>query len=102
MLLESLIPQLPNSLPEILIYVAAVLGAVLLTYAVFLESERRRDLVRVIGAGGLFVYALYSNNAIFMIAMGGVFLASLVEFIEILAGLHKHSPEDLECYKNLK
>ena len=102
MLLESIIPQLPINTVETIIYTVAALGAVLLAYAVFLESEKRQDLVRVVGAGGLFVYALYINNAMFMIAMGGIFIASLVEFIEILAGLHKHGKEDLKKYKKMK
>ena len=95
MLLDSLIPTLPTTTAEILVYIVAALGAVLLTYAIFVEAEHRRDLIRIIGAGGLLVYALFINNLIFMIAMGGVFLASLVEFIEIYLGLHVHSQEDL-------
>lgn len=102
MLLDKLFPYLPLTMPEILIYVVAGLGAVLLTYAVFLEVERRQDLAMLIGATCLFVYALYIGNIIFMIAMAGLGLASAIEFVEILTGLHKHSPEDLKKYKNLK
>lgn len=102
MLLQSLIPMLPASLPELLVYIAAGLGAILLTYGVFLEQERRQDLVKFIGAACLFVYALFIGNKIFMIALVGIGLASLVEFIEIYAGLHKHNQEDLKRYKYLK
>lgn len=99
MLLDSLLPQLPATLAETIIYVVAALGAILLTYAVFVEAEHRSDLMRVIGAGSIFVYALYINNLLIMLAMGGVALASLVEFIEIYLGLHYHSKADLVEYK---
>lgn len=102
MLLQSLIPTLPNSLSELLIYVVAYLGVILLVYGLFLEVERRQDLVFALGSAALFVYALYISNGIFMIAMGGLFVASVIEFIEILVGLHKHSPEDLKRYKKLR
>lgn len=102
MLLQNLFPILPLSLSEMMIFVVAGLGAILLAYAVFLEIERRQDLVMFIGAACLFVYALFVGNKIFMIATAGLGLASLVEFLEIYFGLHKHSPEDLKKYKNLK
>lgn len=102
MLLQSLFPNLPVMTSEILVSVVAGLGAILLAYAVFLEIERRQDLVMFIGSACLFVYALFIGNKIFMIATAGLGLASLVEFLEILIGLHKHSPEDLKKYKNLK
>lgn len=99
MLLESLLPALPSSLTETIIYIVAGLGAVLLTYAVFVETEHRSDLIRIIGAAGVFVYAAYIGNLFFMIAMGGLALASLVEFVEIYLGLHHHSPHDLAEFK---
>ncbi len=102
MLLQNMFPLLPLSLSETLVSVVAGLGALLLAYAVFLEQERRQDLVMFIGAACLFVYALFIGNKIFMIATAGLGLASLVEFLEIYFGLHKHSPEDLKKYKNLK
>lgn len=102
MLLQSLIPTLPATNIELTIYVVAYLGAIMLVYGLFLELERRQDLVFALGSAGLFVYALYINNIIFMIAMGGLFLASIVEFVEIMFGLHKHSPEDLKKYKKLR
>ena len=78
------------SLPlfDIVINVLAGLGAILVTYAVFLEHETRQDIVLAIGSFCLLVYALWIGNAIFTLAMGGVFLASMVEFVEILVGIH--------------
>ncbi len=101
MLLESLIPHLPTSLAETWIFVGAGLCIILLVYAVFIEKENRQDLVRLIGTGGLLVYAVYIDNLIFTIAMGAIAVASLVEFVEISMGLHKHSPEDLARYKKM-
>lgn len=89
MFLESIIPQLPTTMLQTIIYVVAGLGAILLIYGVFLEIERRQDAVFLIGAGCLLVYALSVGNLIFTIAMAGFFLAALVEFIEILLGIHK-------------
>ncbi len=102
MLLESLIPILPVNLSELWIFLVACLGAIMITYAIFLEIERRQDLVFAVGAYCLFIYALYINNAIFTIAMLGLFISSCIEFIEIYVGLHKHSPEDLNRYKNMR
>jgi len=102
MLLQNLLPNLPMTISEIVVSVVAGLGAILLAYAVFLEIERRQDLVMFIGSACLFVYALFIGNKIFMVATAGIGIASLVEFLEIYFGLHKHSPEDLKKYKNLK
>lgn len=102
MLLQSLLPIIPVGTTETLIFVVGLLGALLLPYAVFLEKERRQDLVVVVGAACLFVYALYHRHIIFSIAMGGLFLAATVEFAEIYLGLHKHSPEDLKKYKAMR
>lgn len=103
MLLEKILVYLPvSSLPETLVYVVAGVGIILLTYGIFLEVERRQDLVMLLGAGCLIVYALFIRNLIFTLAMSGVALGSLIEFIEIYLGLHKHSPADLERYKKLR
>jgi len=99
MLLESLIPHLPTSTAEIWIFVGAGLSIILLVYSIFVEKEFRQDLIRLVGTGGLLVYAVYIDNLIFIIAMGAMAVASLIEFIEIITGLHKHSPEDLQRYK---
>lgn len=99
MFLESLIPQNLTDPVENTVYIVATLGIVLLTYSIFVEAEHRRDLLRIVGAGGLAVYAMYIGNLIFLLTMGGIFVASLIEFIEIYLGLHHHNREDLEQYK---
>ena len=101
MLLESLLPTLPTTIPEILIYIVATLGAILLPYSVFVEAENRSDLIRTIGAVCLLVYSIYIRHTIFAIAMGGLAIASIIEFIEIYLGIHQHSPEDLKKFKRL-
>lgn len=101
MLLESLLPNIPTTPINIIVIIVAILGAILLSYGVFLEQERRQDLVKLVGATCLCVYAIYIENAIFIIAMGGLALASAVEFTEIFLGLHKHNKEDLKKYKKL-
>ena len=73
---------------DIVLNVLAGLGAILVTYAVFLEHETRQDIVLAIGSFCLLVYALWIGNAIFSLAMGGLFIASMVEFVEILIGFH--------------
>ncbi len=103
MLLETWFPYIPtSSVPETLVYVVGALGAVLLIYAIFLDVETRQDLVMLIGATALLVYALFLRNLIFSVAMAGVALASIFEFVEIYTGLHKHSPKDFERVKKLK
>lgn len=82
---------------QTIIYVVAGLGAILMIYGVFLETERRQDAVFLIGAGCLLVYALSIGNLIFTIAMAGFFLAALTEFIEILLGIHKCASCDTTC-----
>ncbi len=102
MFLESWIPTLSTSLTETIVYVVALLGALLLAYGVFLETERRQDLVFFLGASCLLIYALYISNIIFVIAMGTFALNALIEFIEIVVGLHKHNPEELKRIKKMK
>ncbi|HBU07311.1 MAG TPA: hypothetical protein DEB09_04480 [Candidatus Magasanikbacteria bacterium] len=79
-----------------MIYVVAFLGIILIGYGVFLETEKRQDLVFLIGAGSLLVYAIFIGNLIFTIAMAVFFLASLTEFLEILLGIHKHNDHCLK------
>lgn len=98
---DSYIPTMPTTIGETFLILGAFLGIVLLVYAVFIEQEHRQDIVRMLGAGGLLAYAIYIENIIFIIGMSAVALASLIEFIEILAGLHKHGKEDLKRYKNM-
>lgn len=75
---------------------SGILGAVFLIYSQFVEAENRRDIIRILGAGGLFVYSFFINNIIFMIASAGIGLAAFIELIEIMIGVHKHLPEDLK------
>lgn len=86
---SNLVPWGSLSLIETTVYIVAALGAILLTYAVFLKREKRQDVILLLGAGCLIVYALYINNFIFLIAMGGLAFSSLIEWLEILFGLHK-------------
>ncbi|PIY92131.1 MAG: hypothetical protein CO030_01975 [Candidatus Magasanikbacteria bacterium CG_4_9_14_0_2_um_filter_42_11] len=99
MLLETFMPYLPSSVAETWIFVGAGISILFLVYAVFIEKEHRQDLIRLIGTGGLLIYAIYIHNVIFTVAMAALAVASLVEFVEIMLGLHKHSPEDLQRYK---
>ncbi len=96
MLLESCLPILPRCTGEWYLVLSGFLGAVLLIYSQFVEAEHRRDIIRILGAGGLFVYSYYISNTIFMIVSAGIGFAALIEFVEILAGVHKHLPEDLK------
>lgn len=98
--LFNFIPNLPWTNLEIIMNVVAILGAILHIYGVFLEKEKRRDLVFIIGGLCLFVYSLWISNKIFSLVMGGFTLASLIEFVEILTGHHKHDPKMVEEYKN--
>jgi len=106
MLLESCLPVLPSCNGEWYLILSGILGAILLIYSQFVEPEHRRDVIRFLGAGGLFVYSYYISNTIFMFTSAGIGLAALIEFIEILIGVHKHLPEDLKTsikrYKGLK
>lgn len=96
----NFLPTLPWSTLEIIVSVVAGLGAILLTYAVFLESERRQDAVFTVGAGCLLIYALWIGNTVFSVAMAGLMVGSFIELIEIMLGRHIHSRELLEQYKN--
>ena len=100
-LLLNFLPNLPQSWQGMFLLVGAIIGTIMLVYAVFIEQEHRQDLIRMLGAGGLLVYAVFIEDIFFIIAMGAVALASLVEFIEILTGLHRHGREDLKKYKKL-
>ena len=97
--LQNLIPQLPTSLSETIVYVVAFLGVILVIYSQFVEAEHRRDLTRMIGAAALLVYSLYIWNFIFIIVSAGISLAALIEFVEIYLGLHHHSRAQLSEYK---
>lgn len=86
----NLFPTMPWPLIDIVMNVVAALGAILLTYGVFLEAERRQDAVFIIASACLLVYSLWVGNKIFSIAMTGLFIGSWIELIEILTGHHHH------------
>lgn len=98
--LQTIFPTLPWPMIEIIIKVVGLLGAILLSYGVLLESERRQDTVFMIGSASLLVYALVLNNKIFMLAMAGMFLISLWEIIEIARGKHHHTVNDMQKYEH--
>lgn len=99
----SIVPDYSTwSLTQILIYVVAVVGAILLTYSVFLEAERRQDLVCIIGSLCMLPYAIWINNLIFILAMAGIAIASAIEFAEIIMGKHKDVGAITEDIKNPK
>ncbi len=99
MLLESLIPYLPSRGLETSVYIIGMLGTILLCYSIFIEAEDRSDLMRAIGATAVGVYTLYIQNILLTITMAGILIASLVEFIQIYIGLHKHTDQDIREYK---
>ncbi len=90
----NLFPNLPLPFMTTLFAIVGFLGALLLIYSVYLEPERRKDAIILVGAAALFVYALFVENLIFMLATGGMFLVALGEFIQILRGKHRHVKSD--------
>ncbi len=100
--LFKMFPGLPMDPTVIVMNIIAMAGATLHIYGVFLETEKRRDLVFILGGVCLFIYALWINNKIFMLAMAGFTIGSLIEFIEIMAGYHKHSQSQVEDYEKNK
>lgn len=98
--LTYLLPTLPWAPLETIINIVAMLGVIMLIYGVFLEAERRQDAVFVIGSACLFVYAIWISSAVFAIAMGGFFIASAIELVEILLGRHHHAAAQVEKYKH--
>ena len=100
--LTNLFSALPWPLLDVVMNVVAGLGAVMLTYGIFLEAERHQDGVFIIASAFLLAYAVWIGNKIFSLAMGGLLAGSLIEFVEILFSKHKHSEELVERYKNPK
>ncbi len=89
--LLNLFPTLPWPLIDVIMNVVAGLGAIILTYGVFLEAERRQDAVFIVASACLLAYAVWIGNKIFSLAMGGLLVGSSVELIEILTGKHGHN-----------
>lgn len=100
MFLESFIPVIPTGPIELSIFAVSILGMILVIYSQFLESLRRKDLVRMIGAICLAIYAMWDNmNIIFMITFIGISVTSLIEFVEIYLGIHRTHDHDAIKYK---
>ncbi len=100
-LLENILPVLPTDRLEYAVFAVSIIGVFMIVYSQFVEAENRRDLVRMIGSLSLFVYAMYIQNLLFSIAMGGIFLAATIEFFEIYFGYHKHKKSDVEKYERM-
>lgn len=100
--LANIISTLPWPVLDIVMNIVAGLGAVMLTYGIFLEAERHQDGVFVVASACLLAYAIWIGNKIFSLAMGGLLVGSLIEFVEILSNQHRHSEELVEKYKNPK
>jgi len=81
--LFDIFPTLPWTTAEIFFNTLACLGVIMLVYSIFLEAETKQDAVMFLGATLLGIYASWIGNTIFLVAMAGVSVASLVEFIEI-------------------
>lgn len=73
---------------ETTVHVIAGLGIILLIYAIFLKAEKKQDALLAIGATCLLVYAIWTASTVFIIAMLGLLIACLVEFVEIVLGTH--------------
>lgn len=101
MFFESLFPTLPTSPLTTLVFIHLAVGIFLLFYATFIELEHRQDLIRIVGAAALLVYAIASQNKPLIWVGAAIFVGSSIQFIEILLGLHKHSPEDLKRYQKM-
>ncbi len=99
----SIIPDFSSwTLPQILIYVIGFVGTILLSYSVFLEEERRQDLVCGIGALAILPYCIWTNNFLFIITMLGIAITSFIKFVEIALGKHARIGDITESVKNPK
>ncbi len=98
----NLFSSLPWPLLDIIINVVGGLGAIILTYGVFLEAERSQDAVFIVASACLLVYALWIGNKIFSLAMAGLLVGSCIELIEIMVGAHQHNDALVEKYKHPK
>ena len=101
MLFEQILPQLPNTWSGIFFMLSGTIGAIAVIYSQFIEALNRRDLVRMIGAFGLFAYAISEYNPVFMFASFGIFAAATIEFIEIYTGFHRSKETKVQEYKNI-
>lgn len=101
MFLESILPTLPSTPIETLVYLSLAVGIFVIFYATFVELEHRQDLIRIIGAAALLLYAVVHMNKALIWTGAAIFLGSAIQFTEILLGLHTHSPEDLKRYQKM-
>ncbi len=87
--LLSIVPDFSAwTLPQILVYVVGFVGTILLSYSVFLEEERRQDLICMVGAVAMIPYCIWIGNLLFLITMAGIAITSAIEFVEIVTGKH--------------
>lgn len=98
--LQSIFPVLPGSLAEIMITVAGLMGAITLSYAVLLETEKRQDAVFVLAGFSLFVYALLVSDRVLIFAGGLLFIVAGGKLINILRGKHHHTWSEIEKYEH--
>jgi hypothetical protein len=96
MLLENILPNLPSTNIEYFMFILGLAGTFLLVYGIFLETEKRQDIIFMLGSFALFIYALFIMSPIFSLAMLGFFVASSIEFIEIFIVIHQHKKYDLK------
>ncbi len=101
MFLSNLFPTLPSSPLDTIIYLHLGIGIFLLFYATFVELEHRQDLIRILGAAAVLLYAVVHMNKALIWVSSAIFLGSAIQFTEILLGLHKHGPEDLKRYQKM-
>jgi len=100
MLFENVLPNLPSSPLGTTFIVLAVLGGILLVYAVFVERELQHDLLRAIGAFTIIPHTLYTGNTLLSVIFAAVSAASLLEFFEIFVGFHRHTKQDIRAYRH--
>ncbi|MFB6225838.1 MAG: hypothetical protein ABEJ02_00625 [Candidatus Paceibacteria bacterium] len=101
MLLEQLLPQLPQTNLEWFIVLSGAVGSIMVIYSQFLSALNRRDLVRAVGSFAAFVYAYWTGDYIFILLTLGFFIASTVEFIEIYLGYHRSEETQVKKYKEV-
>lgn len=99
--LQNIFPILPGTIPEIMLIVASLMGAITLSYAVLLEAEKRQDAVFLLAAASLFVYALLINDRLLMFAFGLLFVVSGRELIQIARGKHHHTKAEDDKYTKM-
>jgi len=98
--LSDILNNPPANFADAAIIVAGVIGAILLFYSIFLDKERRRDAVGLIGSFCLFVYSLTVGNGLLTAAFVIYGLGNLIELVLIATGKHKHVCFDCEQKKN--